>query len=194
MKGIMLSLQHKDEPSFLTADEVPANKKFKIGDEVHLRVQRAIIRSGYRQSPADFRDQACELARKHGTKLLQEIQSHINPLPANAAFDLAPKKISNKVYSNFVNVIAGMLCENAHFGGPDRGIHIEWLSSHCSMWTYEVKGFKRFQVGRRYPASYGRNYDDSDDYEPGGLADRKTVVAVETDYGLFFSGDCEKVV
>lgn len=194
MKGIMISLQPKDEPSFLTADGVPANKKFKIGDEVHLRVQRAIIRSGYRQSPADFRDQACELALKHGTKLLQEIQSHINPLPANAAPDLAPKKISNKVYSNFVNVIAGMLCENAHFGGPERGIHVQWLFPYCLMRTYEVKGFKRFQVGRRYPASYGRNYDDSDDYEPGGLADRKTVVAVETDYGLFFSGDCEKVV
>lgn len=193
MKGTMISLQHKDEPSFLTANEIPANKRFKVGDEVQLRVLRSIIRSGYRYSPADFREQSCALLREHGTKWLQEIQSHM-PSPQPKVMFGAPQKVSNRVYAKFADVLAGILCENARFGGPERGIHIEWLPSHRSMFTYKVLGFKRFQVGRRYPASYGTNNDGyCDDYEPGGLADRKTVVAVDTDHGLFFSGDCEKV-
>lgn len=188
----MISLRHRDdvESSFLTSDEIPANKSFKKEEFVRVLVPRVVIRSGYRYSAADFRERAIQLVNKNGAAWFSAIDA------ADSAFNQetarAPRKMSNAVYNRFLNFVAAVLCEKAGFGGPERGLHVQSLDLSTPQ-TCKVLGFARFQVGTRYAPSW---YTDRDvgieEYEPGGLENRRTIVALETTWGNFLSGDCEK--
>ena len=83
-------------------------------------------------------------------------------------------------------------------GGPERGIRVRtvgaWAAHRELDWTGVVTSTRCVKVGRYYASSSSR-YDPSD-WEPGGLANARTIVLVKVDgvNNEIIAGDLRRVI
>jgi hypothetical protein len=143
----------------------PVNRRFKVGDQVRLLVPRVVRRFGYRLTPVDFTREANDLCRQPEAVKAWGVLAPILGLP-----------VGYGIPHDFRYFLRGALCEKARFGGPTRGIHVQPYPIPNGPGTI-LRAF-RGQIGERYPGG-----GSGEDYEPGGLAGRRTVVGYIVSWG-----------
>ena len=159
------------ESTFLTAADVPPNLKgLHEGDFVRWgndATPRVVTRVGYRKTATDYRDDA--------TRALATVEGRLamNGLRAMAGGPVRTKDV--------VFAIARAMCARDHCGGPERGLVVEPRDDRRVM---RVAGTRIVHIGDYYPPR-----GSGEDYEDGGLNNRRAIVLVRTGRGEVISGD-----
>lgn len=166
---------------FLAAADVPLQKhRLHVGDRVRIISDRRVVRVGYRKIPSDYYEEVrALLGSGDGFGVWLRLEAVLG-------FPLRGGRRQGKL----IDAIAFAKAQADGYGGPDRGVWIE-AGERSSEVEHHVDSIRHARLGRRYGAR-GSTGLWTDDYEPGGLAEGRTITicGVGPEY---LSGDLELI-
>lgn len=148
--------------TFLTWDEVPANKRWREGDKVRLLVDRQVERVGYRLGMGD------------APAMPPEALEHVKALTLLAT-EGKRKHAPSDVQRLMDRWWSATWVHSQRMGGPDRGVHVHPVECDCRPWDFPthwtVTSKRCARVGVYYPPVAAEDLS-----EPGGLHPSRVVV------------------
>lgn len=188
-----------DATTFLVPSEVPANRKFKIGDRVRLTTLREFRRAGYRLGPEDAERAIPALVGQDQTmarNFLNDSLSALNPTQRRPHWGYT---LSAREERLLLAALRSRWLRERGMGGPERGIHVAPISGRFMgpVGVVEEKA-RMVRIGTYAPGS-NASYWCPEDVEGPSLEGARNVVVRFVNFGpsvgavWVLSGDLELV-
>ena len=162
---------------FLTAAGVPLHElTLRTGDRVRVKLNRRVIRVGYRKVPGDYHEEV--EAKLRGTSALTDLARHLGIQTLRAG----------RSFHKLVDALAYAVCTADHFGGRDRGVLLSLRSNMATDAEYTVDHVRHVRLGTYYAPTW-----DSEDYESGGLHGLRVVTICTIAAHEYLAGDLELI-
>ena len=156
---------------------VRAKDIIRVGDLVEVVVPVVVERVGYPKAVKDYRPEFDSEIHK----MVRDLEEKIYGYPVNNIghiWGVGEKRVSSRFENSILDIVQYHLAKVDGFGGRQRSLHLREVPDLLGK-RARVQRRRQVQTGRYYPASgggYNSYAGDYDDWEPGGLAERKDYV------------------